>query len=146
LSVPAGIGFRLAGRWGTVADVMRMLRERAARVAATLAVLLAVGWTASVATLAQTATGDREHQRAVGSLAFRIDDAALRGPRPGSGHLVQAGRQGGRQVPIAAGAVTTVLVAMARRAGRRARLATRRRGPRMPAATGSRAPPAFQLA
>jgi hypothetical protein len=123
-----------------------MLRERVTRVAAPLAVMLAVGWTASVPVLTQTAAGDREQQGAVGSMAFRIDDAALRGPRPGSRHLVQPGRQGGWQVPVAAGAVTALVVLVARGRGRRARLAARRRRPCMPASPGSRAPPGFQLA
>jgi hypothetical protein len=118
---------------------MRILRERAARVAAALAMLLAV---ASVLILTQTAADAREH-RAVGSLAFRVD-SLLRDPRADSGHLVQPGRHGGWRAPASAGAVTALLLGAAWRGGCRVLLAAHGRRPRLAVRQAPRAPPASQ--
>lgn len=142
---PVDHRFRAAGRWDTVAAVMRMLQQRVPRVVVTLAVLFAVGWTADAAAFAPSAAGDREHQRVVASLALGIDDAALHNPRPGLRNLFRRGGQGSWRASAAAGAAAALLVGAAPRGGRRARLAARRRH-RLPSWRGSRAPPALQPA
>ena len=123
---------------------MTVLRERAARVVLASAVLVAIGWTVSVPAPGGTAARNREDRQAVGSLPFRIDDAALQDPLPGFQHLVRRGSQGGWRAAVAAAAVATAILGGARYGRRRARPARSRRRRHLPARRWCRAPPAPQ--
>jgi hypothetical protein len=141
----AGTGFRPAGGCGTVADVMTMLRGRAARVVVAGVALVAVGWSVSAPATALTAAGGRADGRAVGFLVH-VDGAALRDPQPGLRGLIQRGSQGGWAASTAAELAVAVVIAAAWRRRRSALPAT---GPRlrgMAAGRACRAPPTLQRA
>ena len=119
---------------------MRTLRKHATRAAVAVAVLLALGSTASLSNQGRIAASHGDDRRAVDSPAFGIGPAALRQQRPGLHPVVGRGGKGGWRVPAAAGAVAAV----PRRRRRRDRQVTRGRGLLPLPGQGSRAPPAVQ--
>jgi hypothetical protein len=123
---------------------MRTLRKHATRAAVAVAVLLALGSTASLSNQGRIAASHGDDRRAVDSPAFGIGPAALRQQRPGLHPVVGRGGKGGWRVPAAAGAVAALLAAVPRRRRRRDRQVTRGRGLLPLPGQGSRAPPAVQ--
>jgi hypothetical protein len=123
---------------------MTRLRKHATSAAVAVAVLLALGTTASLSTQARTAAGHGGDRSSVDSAAFGIGTTALRQQRPGLHPVVGRGGQGGWRVLAAGAAAAALLAAVPRRRGRRAHRPTRHRGQLPPPGRGSRAPPALQ--
>jgi hypothetical protein len=137
-------GFRSPAWCDSVNGAMTRLRKHATSAAVAVAVLLAVGSTASLSTQARTAAGHGGDRSSVDSAAFGIGAAALRQQRPGLHPVVGRGGQGGWRVPTAGAAAAALLAAVSRRHGRRARGPTRHRGQLPLPGLRSRAPPALQ--
>jgi hypothetical protein len=137
-------GFRPLAWCDSVIGAMTGLRKHATGAAVAVAVLLALGSTASLSTQARTAAGHGGDRSSVDSAAFGIGAAALRQERPGLHPVVGRGGQGGWRVPTAGAAAAAPLAAVSRRRGRRARGPTRHRGQLPLPGRRSRAPPALQ--
>jgi hypothetical protein len=137
-------GFRSPAWCDSVNGAMTGLRKHATSAAVAVAVLLALGSTASLSTQARTAAGHGGDRSSVDSAAFGIGAAALRQQRPGLHPVVGRGGQGGWRVPTAGAAAAALLAAVSRRHGRRARRPTRHRGQLPLPGRRSRAPPALQ--